>query len=313
MNTTIHLRKLIVGANIPSAPNLTSCLCPISDFEEWTDSDQVFSGMFSTCIEAGPELCPLAARNKTAQDLEAAVRELLDTVKYHPIPVGTNLLEYVLLKGMITQALYSTDSWAEIATTLDVLLFDPENALTALAPVFAGQLDLTALDAASKLVQAVSGIRCGENSVRASTFEEFLPTVDKLYNISSMLGDSPVARYAICAQWKIKAKEAYDGDFNVQTKNPVLFIGNTFDAHTPLRSARNVSEGYEGSVVLEVNGYGHSSLNVPSKCTLETVSAYFVNGTLPEPGKVCDVDAPPYSGKWWPDVFESIGIDSPSS
>lgn len=64
--------------------------------------------------------------------------------------------------------------------------------------------------------------------------------------------------YATCAQWKIEPKERYTGDFNVKTKHPVLFIGNTNDGLTPLVSAKNVSSTFEGSVVLTVDGYGVS-------------------------------------------------------
>lgn len=270
----------------------------------------MFSGIFSTCIEAGPELCPLAARNKTAEELETDVRNLIDTVKYHPLPLGTILLDYATLRGLIQESLYTTSSWADLAITLDILLFGPESAKAALAAVISAASDEIAVETALKAVNAIAGIRCGDNTARASTFEEFLPAVDKSYNISSIMGDVAIARYMVCAHWKIKSKESYNGDFVVQTKNPVLFIGNTYDGHTPLRSAYNVSQGYEGSVVLEVNGYGHSSVSLPSRCTLETVSAYWVNGTLPEPGKVCEVDALPYSGKSWVDVFESAGVGS---
>ncbi|KEF52561.1 uncharacterized protein A1O9_11404 [Exophiala aquamarina CBS 119918] len=282
----------------------------IADFEEWTDSDKVFAGIFSTCIEAGPELCPLAARNKTAQELESDVWDLLDTVKHHPLPVGSVLLDYMALKGMITEALYTTELWPNLATTLDILLHGPESALTALATYLVAGGDETELESGMKTITAIAGIHCGDNLARVSTFKEFQRAVDKLYNISRIMGDVPVSRYAVCAQWKIKPKENYNGDFIVRTKKPLLIIGNTYDGHTPLRSAQNVSQGYEGSVVLEVNGYGHASINLPSKCTLETVSAYWVNGIMPEPGKVCQVDAPPYSGKSWADVFESAGVGS---
>jgi hypothetical protein len=42
-------------------------------------------------------------------------------------------------------------------------------------------------------------------------------------------------------------------------------------------------------------------------CTLRAVSAYWINGTLPEPGTVCEVDAPPFSGLTWADVLQAAG------
>ncbi|EMR67890.1 putative peptidase tripeptidyl-peptidase protein [Eutypa lata UCREL1] len=118
----------------------------------------------------------------------------------------------------------------------------------------------------------------------------------------------------VCAQWQIEPRERYEGSFDgVQTRNPVLFVGNTYDAHTPLVSARNVSAGFAGSVVLEVNGYGHSSLAAPSLCTIQRTSAYWLHGTLPEPGTVCEVDAPLYSNVTWGDVIQAAAGNSTSA
>lgn len=80
--------------------------------------------------------------------------------------------------------------------------------------------------------------------------------VDRLYNTSKIFGDVTPAISMICTRWKMQAKEVYIGDFQAQTKKPVLFIGNTGDGFTPLVSAYNVSSGFKDSVVLEVNGYG---------------------------------------------------------
>ncbi|KAG9242113.1 hypothetical protein BJ878DRAFT_517199 [Calycina marina] len=49
-----------------------------------------------------------------------------------------------------------------------------------------------------------------------------------------------------------------NGNFKVETKNPMMVIGNTWDAHTPLISAHNVSSGLEGSVMRQVDGWGAS-------------------------------------------------------
>jgi hypothetical protein len=104
----------------------------------------------------------------------------------------------------------------------------------------------------------MTGIHCVDRTPRTSSFDEFLPTVRRLYKTSRIFGDVTVSTSATCAQWRIEAKERYEGDFRVQTRNPILLIGNTYDGHTPLVSAYNVSSGFEGSVVLEIHGYGVS-------------------------------------------------------
>ena len=58
----------------------------------------------------------------------------------------------------------------------------------------------------------------------------------------------------------MSAKERYTGGFSdIKTKNPLLFVGNTYDPLTPFVSAQNASAAFEGSVVLQHDGYGVSS------------------------------------------------------
>lgn len=46
-----------------------------------------------------------------------------------------------------------------------------------------------------------------------------------------------------------------------------------------------------------------------SLCTAKAVISYFVNGTLPESGTVCEVDAVPFSGDdGWATVLEGLGL-----
>ena len=99
-----------------------------------------------------------------------------------------------------------------------------------------------------------------------------------------------------CARWKIRAKERYTGGFNdIKTKNPILFVANTFDPYTPLVSAQNASAAFDGSVVLQHDGHGHTSTSQPSLCTAKAIRAYFVNGTLPKEGTICPSSEPTFA------------------
>lgn len=102
-----------------------------------------------------------------------------------------------------------------------------------------------------------AGIHCGHKSLREKRLEDVLPIVEALYNESFILGDNVGMVPLTCASWLIDAKERYEGGFDdIRTKNPLLFIGNTFDPLTPLVSAMNASAGFVGSVVLQHDGYG---------------------------------------------------------
>ena len=111
--------------------------------------------------------------------------------------------------------------------------------------------------------EAVYGIWCSDKVPRTSDINDIIPGIEKASNISRIAGASGPAYGIIspvCAQWPYEAKERYGGDFHVKTKNPVLLLGNQYDPATPIESAHNVSSGFEGSRVLELeNSIGVSS------------------------------------------------------
>lgn len=278
-----------------------------SNIEEWADSDAAFSDIFAHCVKAGPKLCPLAAHNKTATALEQMTFQLLDRLKLHPTTIGPMLIDYPGLKGYIMGTVSGMQGWPVFTMLLDHLLFgveyeDLEEILQTTAAVFSTNPDLR--EATRTAFMALTGIYCSDNQVRGGSLHEFMPTVRKLYSTSRVAGDNSVGSYIGCQQWQIEPKETYRGPFTAETKTPVLLIGNTLDSHSPLRSAHNVSAGFEGSVVLEVNGNGHTSTNVPSLCLLEKTTAFWRDGTLPEEGTVCGRDVEPFTGLWWEDILK---------
>lgn len=105
---------------------------------------------------------------------------------------------------------------------------------------------------------ATIAIRCADSTFRADTLDEVRPMVAKLDSLSYLFGDTYTASFIACARWKVKGKEQYTGDYKAKTKNPMLIIGSPYDVRTPLVSAKNVSAGFEGSVVLQHNGLGVS-------------------------------------------------------
>ncbi|KAI0130387.1 TAP-like protein-domain-containing protein [Xylariales sp. AK1849] len=256
------------------------------DVDQFTDSDKVFSGFLSACAVAGTS-CALARENRTAADLEAAMSSLFETIKYNAIPLGVYIIDYSSVKNFIFTQLYYPVLWPQMAVILDGLL---TGNLTTLAEYLAS-LDSTA-DAAAITYESNAGIRCSDKLPRASTWQELGPIFDQLDQKSKWFGDLPASLILKCAQWRFEAKERYNGDFQVKTRNPMLLVGNTYDPTTPLVSAFNVSAGFEGSVVLQHNGYGHMSWVQHSNCTDRVIQGYLVNGTMPEPGTVCQPDVP---------------------
>ncbi|ORY71044.1 polyketide synthase 3 [Pseudomassariella vexata] len=257
------------------------------DTVTFTDTDKTFRSFLSGCVTAG-DACALAHRNQTPAELESSIHDFLQILKYEPIPVAGLVLDYSIFKATLLGSLYWPSGWPQLAAALDSMLSNDIDTL-------AQHLDYLVTPAASIQYEALPGIKCSDKFPRLSSSKALVPIMEEFYEISEWCGETVANLVSQCAQWQFDAKERYDGDFQVQTRNPVLLVGNTFDPVTPLAAAQNVSAGFDGSVVLQHNGNGHSSWAQRSACTMKAIADYFVNGTLPEPGTVCEVDAPLFS------------------
>ncbi|KAL8806805.1 MAG: hypothetical protein Q9182_001065 [Xanthomendoza sp. 2 TL-2023] len=252
-------------------------------------SDRCFDGFIAGCL-ANPQACALAQEAKDARQLESQIYGLLDSIKYNPFVIGSDLvsgiIDYSVLKMAIFNALYSPVTWPLLAAGIQGTI--TKNATQAAKLVAFNTPEPTVFPSLG--YEASQGIRSGDVSLRTDNLTSLLPLIDEFCATSRILWDglsSPTLTYA---QWPFKAKGGYTGNFQVKTKNPILFIGSDMDPITPLASARNASAGFEGSVVLQHEGYGHPSVAQPSVCTLRAIRDYFVNGSLPAAGTKCSPD-----------------------
>ncbi|KAG7142098.1 Tripeptidyl aminopeptidase like protein [Verticillium longisporum] len=223
----------------------------LGDFEEWTDTDDVFSAIFSTCLDFH-ENCALSKYNISGAELEKKFWDFLETIKYDPLVLGPATVDYPTLKFITALSLYDASTWPTYTAFLDLLMTRSNDTLAVQTMTENGWLTTK-----SEGDEAIFQIRCGDRVARAASLEEFKPAIDRLTNTSRVYGDLVVALNAACAQWQVGAAERLDSDFHVKTKNPVLFVGNTWDGHTPLVSAKNVSSTFDGSGLLEIRGYGY--------------------------------------------------------
>ncbi|KAK8058303.1 hypothetical protein PG994_008751 [Apiospora phragmitis] len=268
------------------------------DVQSVIDYDKTFKGFLAACVAAAPGHCALArdGGNHTAAALEASIYELLDGIKHAPFAVGSILVDYNALQGMLNAGLRSPPDWPELADNLDAILGNdgsgPDLArLASLLPTSR----LFANDAWSPPNEAYQGIHCGDQTLRASEPAALAPYYAAQSALSRLGGDSGLARAMQCARWPMTAHGRYEGDFRARTRYPILFIGNYADPVTPMASAVNASAGFAGSVVLEHRGFGHASVAQFSTCTITAVREYLTAGVLPAPGTSCEVDQPAFA------------------
>ena len=228
------------------------------DVEEVTDGDAVFEGFVQGCIE-NPEHCALAQDAPTAEELSSKIYNLIYHLKYHPFIGGNDtasVIDYVALKLAIQQGLYSTQTWPVLARGIHGLLTG--NVTAALAVTALGAGGSATHIYPSEGPESIFGIRCSETSLKTNNLSSLYPLLNEWFEKSGLLGDIFAVSTLQCSQWRFRAKEIYSGGWNIATRNPVLFVNPTHDPFTPLISAKNASAGFEGSVVLEHNGWGVS-------------------------------------------------------
>jgi hypothetical protein len=116
-----------------------------------------------------------------------------------------------------------------------------------------------------------------------------LADVDQL-PIASVFAPTEHGIYYAKQQWTVPRAHNYVHVYGVKTAHLLLILTMTYDPVCPLVAARNVQRAFEGSQIVEVRGYGHCSIAMPSLCLARHVRAFLSNGTVPESHTLCEVD-----------------------
>jgi len=98
-----------------------------------------------------------------------------------------------------------------------------------------------------------------------------------------------------CAGWQATDADGYFGPWNHPTAHTLLLVATTFDPATPYQDSVTMARQLARARLLTVDGYGHTSLDNPSSCVYQYEASYFINGTLPPAGTVCQQNQPPFT------------------
>ncbi|KDN16040.1 alpha/beta hydrolase [Amycolatopsis rifamycinica] len=185
------------------------------------------------------------------------------------------------LMKTVDSALYQSGRWKRLASTLAALPADPGAASPVLDPYVPthspGFLAVQCVDSDNPQSPADYTALAAEESARQPYF-----------------GLSVVYSMAQCVGWPAHDEDRYTGPWNRPRKNPVLVLNNRFDPATPLANAEATAAELGDGRVLVVDGYGHTSLDVPSACASAAVVRYLTDLTAPAAGTSCAPDAVPF-------------------
>ncbi|KAK6071006.1 nedd8-like protein [Seiridium cupressi] len=232
----------------------------VSDVDQLSSADATFSAILSECIKAG-ERCALSRVNSTAEELEASLWNLANELRFSPITIGTTIVDYSFIVNLYYLAIKNASIFYIVATLiLDILT---EKYIESAVRFY----ELVTSESTPGYPEALHGIKGGETIPRYSDLAGVMPDIEYMAQASP-----------------------------IKTRNPILFVGNTWDPTTPASSARNMSASFEGSVMFEQHGFGHTTLEQTSACTSNIINEYFLNGKLPAPDTLCEVDTSLFPG-----------------
>ena len=272
-----------------------------------SDTEKTMKVFYTFCHNAGPEECALATKNGSIANIEDRFQKIVKSLYHRPLIIesvdGPEILTFSDLKLLIFGASYQP---AYAYPLIALLLADIEVGggpiLEQIGIAFrsshvyqCGGRGSADRSLASRDV-ALAAILCGEGIDQSHVdIDEFAKSWELLESMSPTAGSIWANIGMRCAAWRIRAKHTFQGPFGGLTSNPILFLSNTADPVTPLRSGRIMHDMFQGSVLLIGDGAGHCSISAPNPCILRHVRAYFQTGELPVPGTVCVPPPSPFS------------------
>ncbi|KAL1412438.1 hypothetical protein Q8F55_000183 [Vanrija albida] len=294
-----------------------------------TDTFKTYEQFFIECIKAGEARCALASRAPAKLDAEtdaefvprAAFALMITTGEFlsglwkKPLAVseskyGPGLLTTEQVSFGLGQMLYQPVRWQATAAALHDAMGGNGTSARDLLPQPWHKALVADPDAARRADEDNAfGIPIAETapaifSILCSDQPEY--TEDALDDLVGLSWDlrlkSPLAHMWMlimtpCTKWQDRPYERYPGPWTrkdglPKPKNPILWVGNTYDPVTPLASAQRMVEGFgrDAARLLVHDGRGHCTTAEPSLCTVKALSDFFVRGVLPAEGTVCKAD-----------------------
>ncbi|KAI2641386.1 alpha/beta-hydrolase [Hypomontagnella submonticulosa] len=261
------------------------------DTETFENTEDVWEGFLDECIKAGED-CPLSSLATSKDTLKGKLLSLGEQLTGNPVSVYVNNSVYGTLTyetiwyDAIFPALYKPANWYLLADRLAKML--EGNATEALLAY--GLDEPWGLEGDSIHFVTYNDGASGAPYFpqdRQSLLDILIP-----YMNQSIFAPAENGRYYIKQQWQIPRTHNYVPRRGVKTARPLLILSTSYDPVCPLVSARSANAAFEGSKIIEVLGYGHCSLAIPSTCLARHVREFLYNGTLPDDHTRCEADGP---------------------
>lgn len=199
--------------------------------------DGVIALFFVYCFKAGPAACPFGQGAKSAKDVYARFQRSFSQVDAHLAAskgwANATAIESALAKLKIS-LVGSTYSPLQSFPKLSAQYLSLEEAVAA--------RDMTKFKdplgdpfAADYNEAYLWGVLCSDQNGRffGKTLDDLRPLVARLEK-QSIVGETWNRGALACLSWPLRSTDIFQGPFGGKTKNPLLFVSNTYDPVTPI-------------------------------------------------------------------------------
>ena len=276
---------------------------------------KTLNAFLTLCGQASTDQCAFSAGSAAAT--RAKWDTLLERLRQQPVTLDGQTITYAALASVMNAWLTTVEpvdpqdtgfiGWTSAAEVLQEL-WQASGTADAMAPVDAATSAIPNAvgsqppdgRASEGVVQRYPGpeqqlaVECGESPNPRD------PRVFIRLDALTLRRAGDIGRFWLwsdepCASWPARAAHRYAGPWNRRTAKPILVVNNTVDPETPYKGAVAMTRYLARARLLTVEGYGHSVLLNPSPCAQNYESSYFVDGTLPPPGTVCQQEKQPFT------------------
>ena len=257
-----------------------------STFEVVLAQSVGFENALRAYLAACPELGECPFPNDVDESL-LLIRELFDRLNESPIEgADGRLFDGAVLDIAIATALYDEGSWSYLNQMFAELRTGIVDTGFLLADFYYGREGGEYIDNSLEAFIAINCLDYPVETDRAVIAEQNARLLEAAPTLTSPspLGD------VLCANWP----HQFDGELGPvegEGAAPIVVIGTTGDPATPIQWAEALAEQLESGVLLTWVGEGHIAYDEGDPCINDAVDAYFIEGTVPDDGLVCDPTA----------------------
>jgi pimeloyl-ACP methyl ester carboxylesterase len=227
--------------------------------------------------------CPLPHDPDLAK---RAIRDLVVKARDEGIPTGGETLNGTLIVYGIVVTLYSETDWQYLTQAFDEALNQGTGSMfLQLASFYLGR-DANG-DYQDNSTEAYTAITCLDTPSQAPQTIDDIRAFSKVAEVASPTFGWWFAAGVGCDGWPWHAHEIVQDLSPSGAAGPIVVVGTTGDPATPLAWARSLAGQMPSATLLVYDGQGHTAYGRSNKCILDTVDAYFVDGTVPDSGKTC--------------------------